>query len=190
VAVANLDDDRTFIYLPMVMRNYVLAPDLVVQRIIATSNNVQVVIKNQGDLPVKEEFWVDVYINPRQAPTHVNQTWNTLGNQGLTWGVAVTALPSLRPGGVLTLTLTDAYYQPDWSVVSWPLAPGTPVYAQVDSADAATNYGAVPENHEITGEPYRNNILGPVNVTSAGTMSSAPQTPEALRASGHLPPRP
>jgi hypothetical protein len=161
VAVANLDDDRTFIYLPMVMRNYVLAPDLVVERIIATRNNIQVVVKNQGGAPVNDEFWVDVYINPREAPTRVNQTWNMLGNQGLTWGVTSSALPALVPGGVLTLTLTDGYYQPDYSNVSWPLPAGVLVYAQVDSADAATTYGAVREDHEIFGGPY-NNILGPV----------------------------
>ncbi|MBN1136403.1 MAG: hypothetical protein JXM73_07445, partial [Anaerolineae bacterium] len=39
--------------------------------------------------------------------------------------------------------------------------PGTPVYAQADSADAGTTYGAIRELDEIRGLPY-NNILGPV----------------------------
>jgi hypothetical protein len=98
-------------------------------------------------------------------------------------------LPALVPGGVLTLTLTDGYYQPDYSNVSWPLPAGVPVYVQVDSADALTTYGAVRENHEIFGGPY-NNILGPAYVPSAGTTSNAPQAPKAIQDSGHLPPRP
>jgi PKD repeat protein len=177
------------VFMPLVMRQYVVAPDLVVERIIATSNNVQVVIKNQGGAPVNDEFWVDVYLNPSEAPIRVNQTWNMLGNQGLAWGVTSSALPALTPGGVLTLTLPDGYYQPDYSNVSWPLPVGLPVYAQVDSADALTTYGAVLENHEMVGGLY-NNILGPVYVTSAGTTSDAPQVPEATQDSDHLSPRP
>jgi hypothetical protein len=112
-----------------------------------------------------------------------------LGNQGLAWGVTSSALPALTPGGVLTLTLPDGYYQPDYSNVSWPLPAGVPVYAQVDSADALTTYGAVLENHEMVGGLY-NNILGPVYVTSAGTTSDAPQAPKATQDSDHLSPRP
>jgi hypothetical protein len=133
------------------------------------------------------EFWVDVYLNPNPAPTHVNQTWNQLGSQGLVWGVTETALPQLVPGSLLTLT--DGYYQPDYSRVSWPLPAGVPVYAQVDSADALTTWGAVLENHEILGGLY-NNILGPAYVSSAGTTSDAPQVPKATQDSDHLPPRP
>ncbi len=44
------------LFMPFVMRNYASAPDLVVERIIATRNNIQVVIKNQGDAPVMNEF--------------------------------------------------------------------------------------------------------------------------------------
>jgi len=62
------------VFLPLVARNYVSAPDLIVQNIIATPNNIQVVIANPGNVPVKNEFWVDVYIAPRTAPTRVNQT--------------------------------------------------------------------------------------------------------------------
>ena len=191
VAVANLDDDRTFVYLPLVMRNYATAPDLIVERIVASRNNVQVVIKNQGDMSVKDEFWVDVYINPTTAPTHVNQTWNMLGNQGLTWGVTDTALSRLQPGGVLTLTLTDDYFQPDLSVVNWPLPVGTPVYAQVDSADANTNYGSVLENHEVLGGPY-NNVSQTVSTSGASDAAVPPaaNSSQLVPATGYLPRRP
>jgi VCBS repeat-containing protein len=143
------------IYLPLVMKNYVVAPDLVVEDIIATSNDVQVVIKNQGNAPTTEGFWVDVYINPSPIPTGVNQTWDMLGDEGLIWGVAV----PLQPGEVITLTIGDQYYQPLLSHILWPLAVGTPIYAQVDSFNPATTYGTVRESHEMTGGPY-NNITG------------------------------
>ena len=45
-----------YIYLPLVQRNHPASPDLVIQNITATRNNVQVVIKNQGGGPVASEF--------------------------------------------------------------------------------------------------------------------------------------
>ncbi len=146
----------THVYLPLVARNYVSAPDLIVENIIATPNNIQVVIRNWGNAPVQDDFWVDVYIAPRVEPTRVNQTWDQVGGQGLVWGVTADALPALAPGGVITLTVGDAWYRPDHSRVSWPLAVGTPVYAQVDSFNPATTYGAVLESHEVMGEDYNN----------------------------------
>jgi hypothetical protein len=155
------------IYLPLISHNFVNAPDLIVQSLTANANTVQVVIKNQGTAPVIDEFWVDVYINPTSAPTGVNQTWQMLGTQGLVWGVTADALPALTPGGVLTLTVNDAHFFVDLSAVAWPLSAGTALYAQVDTANAATTYGAVLETHEVRGEPY-NNIFGPV---SSGTLA-------------------
>jgi hypothetical protein len=182
----------TYTYLPLVMRNYTSAPDLIVENIIATTNNVQVVIKNRGNDPVKDEFWVDVYIAPRTEPTQVNQTWNQLGSQGLVWGVTADLLPALVPGGIITLTVGDAHYWPSHSRVSWPLAPGTPVYAQVDSLNSATTFGAVLESHEMIGEDY-NNI--DVERVSAATVSEAtevlpPASNEHTQRSGDLPRRP
>ncbi|MBI5567109.1 MAG: Ig-like domain repeat protein [Chloroflexi bacterium] len=165
--------EHVIVRLPLVMNRYASAPDLVVEQIIASGNDVQVVIKNRGDAPVLNEFWVDVYINPTQAPTGVNQTWPMLGEQGLTWGVTADALPALKPGGVLTLTLNDAYYFADLSNVVWPLSAGTLLYAQADSADATTTYGAVCENHEFVGLPY-NNIYGPVTITPGNDVEWSP----------------
>ncbi len=154
------------IYLPLVRNDPVVspvhAPDLVVERIIATSGNVWVVIKNQGDEPVlpEEAFWVDLYINPSSPPTAVNQTWAFLCDEGLVWGVPASALP-LGPGDTLTLTIGDAYYWPGQSSFSGFLPSDAAIYVQVDSANTATIYGAVLEGHEITGGPY-NNVSGPV----------------------------
>jgi hypothetical protein len=163
------DGRLSYVHLPLVMRNHVSAPDLVVERIAATRNSVQIAIRNQGDTPAQDAFWVDLYINPYSAPTHVNQIWPNLSSQGLVWGVTAV----LQAGEVLTLTVNDTYYAPGYSHVSWPLAVGTPVYAQVDSANTATTYGAVLESHEILGQTY-NNILGSV---VAASTTGAPVPP-------------
>jgi uncharacterized repeat protein (TIGR01451 family) len=155
------------VYLPLVAQTPApkAAPDLVVEQITATANNVTVVIKNQGDAPVTSGFWVDLYIDPRPAPTMVNQTWDDgRSSQGMVWGVTDDAL-ALEPGASFTLTVGDAYYWPDYSNVNWPLPVGTPVYVQVDSADVTTDYGAILEDHEMIGGPY-NNISGPVLSTA------------------------
>ena len=157
----------TTVYLPLVMRNYVTAPDLVVEQIVATANSVQVVVRNVGPKAIEKdfanEFWVDLYINPTTPPTAVNQTWRHVGSRGVAWGVTQDALP-LQPGQAITLTVTPAgglYVRPDQSNVTWPLPAGTVLYAQADSAHSSTTYGAILENHEIIGTPY-NNITGPV----------------------------
>jgi hypothetical protein len=168
-------DDLTFstsytrVYLPLVLKGYVPGPDLVVQRIDVTGHGAQVIIANIGNMSVGDDFWVDLYVNPRTAPTRVNQIWPDLADQGLVWGVTT----DMRPGDVLTLTVGDAYYIADYSQVTWPLAAGTPVYAQVDSADANTTYGAVLEIHEITGGMY-NNIASTTSTASAAQAALAP----------------
>ncbi len=155
-------------YLPIVQRRYVPGPDLIVKQVLAGVNDLQVVIQNVGDVAVMQEFWVDAYIYPDTAPVRVNQTWDELGQQGVTWGIDSTALP-IHPGQLLTLTLSGPYYQADYSHVVWPLVVGTPIYVQVDSVNSATNYGAVLENHEISGAAY-NNIIGPMK---AGVVMKA-----------------
>lgn len=162
------------ILLPLVLKNAVAAPDLIIQSISAVTNSIQVTIKNNGTTPVVDEFWVDVYINPNPSPTHVNQTWQMLGSRGMVWGVTASALP-LNPGQSLTLQINDAYYWASLSNVTFPLALGTPVYAQVDSANANVSYGAVLENHEIANTPY-NNISSTTVVAGGAPVQLAPAT--------------
>ena len=161
--IAPLDKIYT-LNLPLVLRNYLSAPDLTVESIFAASNDIQVVIVNQGDAPATAPFWVDIYIAPTQIPVAVNQTWELLCDQGLAWGVTT----ELQPGERITLTAATA--QPDHTQVSWPLPAGTQIYAQADAAHTGTTYGGVLENHEILGETY-NNILGPV-LSSANTANT------------------
>jgi hypothetical protein len=169
------------IYLPMISASPAQQPlpDLIVDRIVATSSGIQVVIRNIGAAPVTEAFWVDLYINPRVAPTRVNQTWQTLGSQGMVWGVTPAGLP-LAPGATLSLSIGDRFYQPALSSFSVPLPVGTKIYAQVDSSNVATTYGAVLETHERAGGPY-NNISGPITLAvplrpgAAPSIQAAPQ---------------
>jgi hypothetical protein len=192
------------IYLPVIFGNYVPGPDLVVENVIATDNQVQVVIKNQGDQTVPDdeahEFWVDLYINPNPVPSAVNQTWPYVTSEGAAWGItwsgspytpadpARQALP-LEPGESFTLTTEGDYWWQPSDGINWPLSLGDAVYAQVDSAGAS--YGAVNENHEMSGGPY-NNVSGQFTVTGLGGASSPPveEAPERDIDQTSLPPRP
>ncbi len=152
-------DDHT-VYLPLVMAGSIrqpggtALPDLVVHEITATRDSVQLIISNAGSATVTDGFWVDVYIDPTSVPTAINQTWSDLGEEGLVWGVT----SQITKGNTLALTVGDGSFQDDLSQATWPLAPGTPVYAQVDSWCVDTTYGAVLEDHEHAGTAYENNI--------------------------------
>jgi len=182
------------VFLPLVSGSYTVAPDLIVERIVASGNDVQVVVKNRGNAPVTDEFWVQAYVDPHPAPSAVNQLWYDLGDQGMFWGVLSSTLP-LAPGEAITLTYGDAYYWPSVSRFDETLPAGTPVYAQVDAYNDATSYGAVWESHEILGGAY-NNVAGPVY--SAGTAVSGGRTGPEPGTAGrprdvsrtHLPPLP
>jgi hypothetical protein len=163
-------------------------PDLVVDRIVPTRTGIQVVIRNRGQAPVTDPFWVDVYIDPSSPPTQVNQIWPMLAQQGLVWAVTAPALP-LPAGGTLTLSVGDQYYRPSLSVFSGTLAAGTPIYAQVDSANTNTTYGAVLENHEQAGGAY-NNISGPVAPSAAVSLSGATSVAVRPGDQADLPARP
>ncbi|MCP4425320.1 MAG: LamG domain-containing protein, partial [Chloroflexi bacterium] len=138
------------IFLPIVTNNYPLGPDLIVDELTVSGNEIEVVITNVGDTAVTDEFWVDVYIDPAVVPTAVNQTIESLNCDGAVWGVTNSALP-LLPGESLTLTLNDAYFDAGLSRLNLPVGVGTAVYAQVDSTNANTTYGGVLESHERRG---------------------------------------
>jgi hypothetical protein len=177
------------VFLPSVAANHVKGPDLVVESLTTTDKDVRLVIKNQGSTPVPDDFWVDVYINPSTPPTAVNETFDLMGQQGLVWGVRGNARRALVPGGSITLRLGDAYYDPEISVYAGVLAPGTPLYAQVDSFNPATSYGTVLETHEMNGGPY-NNIYGPVLSKSAAQESTMQALGRGIVPQADLPTRP
>ncbi|MBN2006622.1 MAG: DUF11 domain-containing protein [Anaerolineae bacterium] len=149
----------SYVYLPLAVTPYEL-PDLIVSDIIATPNDISIVIQNIGPGPVPvQAFWVDVYINPHTIPTQLDQPWPLLADQGLVWTVKTFALP-LDPGETVTLRINDEHYWADKSYVEWPLTVGTWIYAHVDSCGlAASPYGGIAETHEVYGGAY-NNITG------------------------------
>ncbi len=131
--------------------------DLVVKEIVASPSNLEVTIKNVGTAPLlpSDSLWIDVYLAPTLPPSAVNQVWPDLGNSGLVWGIESEAL-RLPPGEELTLRLGDSYYFSDLSSFPNVIAVGSEIYAQVDSANVDTEYGAVLEGHEKREEPYNN----------------------------------
>jgi hypothetical protein len=151
-------------------------PDLVVARLVATTNSVQITIRNQSDEPFFSDesclsyypvysFRVDLYVVPDPVPTGANQVWNDgRSAQGAVWYVPTMAV-SAQAGDEVTLTIGDEYYRPILSNFPGSLPVGTPVYAQVDSANPGTAYGVVLESHEVAGGDY-NNVTGPVLSTS------------------------
>ncbi len=149
---------QVYVYLPIVMVSSSTppGPDLVVSSLVASGSSITVVVTNQGDTAVTDAFWVDAYIDPDPIPTRVNQTWLILAEQGLVWGVDNV---TINPGQSLTLAINGDHYRASLSNFSGNLLSGTPVYAQVDSANATTTYGGVLENHENSGGVY-NNITG------------------------------
>lgn len=163
-----------YIYLPSTVVRHVSAPDLVIESLVATSRNVELVIKNRGDASVTNPFWVDVYINPIRPPAAVNETFDELGTYGLAWAVTPAGVKQLVPGGTLTLRMNDVYFYQDLSEFPDNLQPGTPIYAQVDSFNPGTDYGTVLEKHEVIDGPY-NNIYGPtLSQESTAAMAELP----------------
>ncbi len=146
-------------YLPLIQRSYSSMPDLVVDIVEASSNTVTVVVANRGNQTVTDDFWIDVYFNPRVRPPRINQPWRTIAAHGVTWGVTL----DLPPDAPLILTndVADPFYFPQESSPP-PLPVGQDVYAYVDSVNFATTYGAVLERDET------NNIDGPA-ASIAGT---------------------
>ena len=173
------------IFLPMVLNNFVSAPDLVVTNISASSDLIEVVIENQGSQDTASGFWVDFYIAPNPVPTQEDQLWQDVSAEGIVWGVNV----AIAAGDSLTLSYSTApgaanlYYSAENSSYGGSLPDGTPVYAQVDSAHLNTTYGGVLEIHEILGESY-NNVSSQYTATSAATAAAAAEADAAEMALG------
>jgi hypothetical protein len=193
IATVTVVVGKTYIFLPMIVNPGPQAPDLVVESVTASSNLVQVVIKNQGPVASDSGFWVDFYVNPSETPTHANQLWQDLATQGIAWGVTV----PIAPGEQLTLLYStevgapNLYYSAQDSNFTGTLPVGTPVYAQVDSAHLNHVNGAITETHEISGGPYNNvsdEVLATGGVPSSLGISSQMSTTSVVTYHG-LPPR-
>lgn len=156
------DDIGTYVtFLPIIMTpGY---PDLIVENVTVSNTDITVVIRNIGSAPVTNGFYVDAYLgllNPAQPPTGVNDIWQNLSPHGVVWGVDASMTP-IAPGESVTLMLNDGYQLDAYTNFTLPLASGTAVYVQVDSAAVGNTNGGVLEQHETNGGSY-NNIMGPV----------------------------
>jgi uncharacterized repeat protein (TIGR01451 family) len=151
------------LYLPLILKDFIVAPDLVITDLQASSNAVTVTIRNSGNAPVVDAFWVDVYFNPSKVPA-LNEPWDTIAGQGVTWGLVGSDLP-IAPGQSRVLTLATA--APGADLTSPPPYPaGATVYALADSVNFSTSYGAVQESDE-------SNNLAQSTVTAAGAGPTA-----------------
>ncbi len=149
------------IYLPLILKDAMAKPDLIIESLVATSQAVTVTIKNQGQVDVTDAFWIDVYFDPSSIPT-LNQPWDTIASHGLVWGVTA----PLPAGESLTLISGGLYFFPELSSAV-PLPVGVEVYGLVDSINFATNFGAVDESNEA------NNLFGLVTSMDGGGVTPA-----------------
>ncbi|WP_110515633.1 CSLREA domain-containing protein [Herpetosiphon llansteffanensis] len=166
-------------FLPVVMRN--CYPDLVVSSI-TVDQQLEVIVTNQGNCAANAAFWVDLYLAPNPAPSHVNQQWWDVAQQGMVWGVT----QSLEPGQSITLHPYDRYYSASRSAWSNHIAAQTKLYVQADAYNAATNYGAVLEVHEALNGEY-NNLH---SITTSTNFSQATGQRQQLANEQGLPARP
>ncbi|MCD6554886.1 MAG: Ig-like domain repeat protein, partial [Anaerolineae bacterium] len=191
------------IFLPLVMRSYgptTYLPDLVVDSIEVVPANpdagqavdVRVTIRNAGNVNASRGFWVDLYIDPPDpSQIEVNRGWSQVGcSQGLVWTVYW-----LNAGDSVVLSTINAnnpdnvYYWPEYSNFGGYFTdPGAhTLYAQVDSWNTETTYGAIYEANE------GNNIHGPATVSVGGRAASLPlgsETPAAIPPRPNEPPQP
>ncbi|MEM8532545.1 MAG: putative Ig domain-containing protein, partial [Chloroflexota bacterium] len=166
------DDESPYVYLPLIQS--VSMPDLVITDLQATSDSVQVTIRNDGTAPITEGFWVDLYVNPSRIPEY-NDLWQHIAEAGVVWAIANNDLP-IEPGESRVLTLENATQTFNGQTVSSspPFPTNVPVYAQIDSVSATTDFGGVQESDES------NNMFGPVvstNSTTAGSSTSSTGQP-------------
>jgi uncharacterized repeat protein (TIGR01451 family) len=167
------------VYLPEVAYQVPVSPDLVIETVSVSNGSATIVIKNIGNTPVTDAFWVDLYVNPSQPP-QLNQPWQEIAPAGSVWGVTGAGLRQLVPGGTLTLVTGDAYYASTYSSDA-PFPTGAQIYVLADSVSLASSFGGVAEGDET------NNRFGPVSVTAGAARAQVATAPRVTRVG--LPPR-
>jgi hypothetical protein len=144
-------------YLPVIHKAEALAPDLVGSFSLSPDKRafeageevlVTVTITNQGTARAAP-FWVDLFINPSEAPTVANTLWNHLCAltpcHGIAWGV----VDGLDPGESITLTSTEEDYSDGHTI--WPgyfVNGTTDLYLYVDVWNPGVATGAAAELDE------------------------------------------
>ncbi|MFZ5915420.1 MAG: Ig-like domain-containing protein [Chloroflexota bacterium] len=168
----------TELYLPMAMRQYAPPPryDLLVESVTWSPSpptagqpyHVEIVVRNDGTLTVTNDFWVDLYLNPRATPG-VNQTWDMLSRSS--YGKAWLVRDDIGPGMTVTLSTADPDdpLHPGDRYSYWPPPPydaaQNPFYVLVDSWGQSV--GLVDE-----GNAEGNNLWGPVDASAVGAVEA------------------
>lgn len=155
---------QTHIFLPITQRpgEAVNGPDLIVSKIEIGQTEIVVTLKNIGNQPVTQPFWVDSYIDPVRPPTQVNQPFETLTSNGFVWGVGLTgddagAVLPLEPYDEMVLTVGGKFYHEGISrFPAGVIEYGALVYVQVDSFGTSPLFGQVEETHEMANREYNN----------------------------------
>jgi large repetitive protein len=151
-------------YFPLLMQAFNGQPDLIIEELRASSSAITVTVRNIGNGPVNDAFWLDVYFNPSQPPV-LNQPWDAIAPKGAVWGVT----EPLAPGQSLVLTVGDQFYTAHLSS-PLPFPAGATVYGYVDSINFDTNYGNILERNE------QNNRFGPTpSISGAAELPLLPQ---------------
>ncbi len=176
----------TLVYLPVLQRQVVRQPDLVVTSFTVTPAQprvnqpvqLSITIENQG-LGASGAFWVDLYLDPQVVPDRAGVRWDTTCRttscQGMAWSVK-----SLAPGERVTLTSAPTSYNIPYS--RWLgrfTAPGTHnLYVYVDSWGGSDGRGAVIESNET------NNRASVLDLRIAATAASAPSIAQPFPLNG------
>ncbi|MFN8457935.1 MAG: hypothetical protein U0401_25340, partial [Anaerolineae bacterium] len=142
---AQVQSSPTTVYLPIILQSFVALPNLTSTLTINTAVNpplVTVVVKNIGNDPVDEGFWVDFYVNPSIPPgslTGADRRWQRVSSRGIAWQVA----SPLMPGSSVTLSSSGGF---DTNQSNWgsALPSGSyNFYALADSFDNNDPAGAI-----------------------------------------------
>lgn len=173
----------TDLFLPIIFKDFVVAPDLRIRpgSFTITGGVVRLVVENIGTASTGEGFWVDFYVNPTTLPNNStlggNRRWEQVGStQGIAWPV-----PALSAGQSVTLTSdgsSDVAPAPA-PLSNWTGSTNNP-YAFVDSyAQENVSYVEILESNE------NNNMAQPDVVAASGLEVEPSSVPDLT----NLPPR-
>jgi hypothetical protein len=181
------DRRRGTLYLPLILRSYGHAPDLIGAFSLSPDKSnyntgepvvVTAVVTNQGD-SAAGPFWVDFYTNPSRPPA-VNLRWNDICGISPCYGLAWYVSGGLAPGQSVTLTSED--YPPGYSI--WPgyLPSGaTDLYLYVDVWNPTVPSGAIAESDENNNLSERHGLTVTGLTTSGASPDPAGLPPRPLR---------
>jgi uncharacterized repeat protein (TIGR01451 family) len=185
------------VFLPIVLNNWSPPPpdvDLVVQSVrfvpttptIGSLYHLEVVIRNEGNDAVSQDFFVELYLNPSQNPPSVGQAWWDFSQSGANYpymscrvdttcyGRAWRVTSDLGPGATLTLSTDPALNPHNASYDRWPAAGAAYTDRHTPIIVLADSFGAVVETDEGNNLSNELNVAGQAPGAGAAGITSAP----------------